>query len=178
MRSRAAACPRDTLTVIVPRHPQRFDEVAALLRSARLRLRPPLRERAGAAETFRWYSATRWASCPRTTPRPTWRSSAAACCRSGGQNLIEAIAAGTPTLVGPHTFNFAEATSQAIAAQAALRVGDADALVAEIGDLLRDPARRARMRDAALAFHAAHRRRDRPPVGVARRRRLSRSAGG
>ena len=26
----------------------------------------------------------------------------------GGQNLIEAIATGTPTLVGPHTFNFAE----------------------------------------------------------------------
>ena len=75
----------------------------------------------------------------------------------GGQNLIEPIAMGTPTLVGPHTFNFAEATNKAIAAGAALRVADADALVLEVDALLADPARRNRMRDAALAFHAAHR---------------------
>ncbi|MCC6194969.1 MAG: 3-deoxy-D-manno-octulosonic acid transferase, partial [Burkholderiales bacterium] len=75
----------------------------------------------------------------------------------GGQNLIEAIAAGTPTLVGPHTWNFADAAAQAIAAQAAIRVADADALLAAVADLLADPPRRAAMRDAGLAFHAAHR---------------------
>ena len=64
---------------------------------------------------------------------------------------------GTPTLVGPHTFNFAEATDKAVAAGAALRVADADALVNEARALLADTARRDRMRDAALAFHAAHR---------------------
>jgi 3-deoxy-D-manno-octulosonic-acid transferase len=75
----------------------------------------------------------------------------------GGQNLIEAIAVGTPTIVGPHTFNFAEATTQAVAAAAAVRVADADALIVEVAALLDDPARRVRMREAALAFHAAHR---------------------
>ena len=40
----------------------------------------------------------------------------------GGQNLIEPIAVGVPTLIGPHTFNFAEARERAIAAGAALRV--------------------------------------------------------
>jgi 3-deoxy-D-manno-octulosonic-acid transferase len=75
----------------------------------------------------------------------------------GGQNLIEPIAMGTPTIVGPHTFNFTEATNNAIAAGAALRVADADALVLEVDALLADPARRNRMRAAALAFHAAHR---------------------
>jgi len=75
----------------------------------------------------------------------------------GGQNLIEPIAIGTPTIVGPHTFNFTEATDNAIAAGAAFRVADADALILEVGALLGDRARRSRMHAAALAFHAAHR---------------------
>ena len=80
-------------------------------------------------------SAIRWASWPPTTPLRTSRSSAAASLPLGGQNLIEPIAAGTPTLVGPHTFNFADATAQAIAAGAALRVADAGALVAAVATL-------------------------------------------
>ena len=55
----------------------------------------------------------------------------------GGQNLIESIALGAPTLVGPHTFNFADATAEAVTARAALRVDDADALVAGDAALLR-----------------------------------------
>jgi 3-deoxy-D-manno-octulosonic-acid transferase len=75
----------------------------------------------------------------------------------GGQNLIEPIALARPTLIGPHTFNFAEATENALAAGAARRVEDADALIAEVGALLADRAQRLTMGQAALAFHAAHR---------------------
>ena len=75
----------------------------------------------------------------------------------GGHNLLEAIAAGAPTLVGPHTFNFAEATREAVAAGAALRIADAPSAVARGGGLLEDPARRDRMRAAGAAFLAAHR---------------------
>ena len=64
---------------------------------------------------------------------------------------------GTPTIVGPHTFNFREATDNAVAAGAALRVADADALAQTAAALLVDVARRDAMREAALAFHAAHR---------------------
>jgi 3-deoxy-D-manno-octulosonic-acid transferase len=42
----------------------------------------------------------------------------------GGQNLIEAAACGCPLLMGPHTFNFAQAAELALAAGAALRVAD------------------------------------------------------
>lgn len=42
----------------------------------------------------------------------------------GGQNLIEATACGCPVLMGPHTFNFAEAAELALQAGAALRVDD------------------------------------------------------
>ena len=79
----------------------------------------------------------------------------------GGQNLIEAIAVGVPTMVGPHTFNFAEATTQAVAAQAAVRVADADALV--------DGSRRAAERPRAPRQDA--RRRARLPRRASRSRR-------
>ena len=75
----------------------------------------------------------------------------------GGQNLLEPIAVGVPTLVGPHTFNFAETTERAIEAGAARRVADAEALIVEIDRLLRDPRERAAMAAAATAFVAAHR---------------------
>jgi 3-deoxy-D-manno-octulosonic-acid transferase len=40
----------------------------------------------------------------------------------GGQNLIEALAYGSPVVVGPHTFNFAQATEEAVSARVAVRV--------------------------------------------------------
>ena len=47
----------------------------------------------------------------------------------GGQNLIEACALARPVLVGAHTFNFLQATEEAVAAGGALRVADAGALM-------------------------------------------------
>jgi 3-deoxy-D-manno-octulosonic-acid transferase len=74
----------------------------------------------------------------------------------GGQNLIEPLALGTPVLIGPHTFNFTEASAGAVAAGAAQVVADADALAAAAREILSSPARRDTMRAAARAFHAAH----------------------
>lgn len=150
-----APLPEGALTVVVPRHPQRFDEVGALLAARGLRFvrrsaNVPVPHDVGfvlgdsLGELLAYYAAADVAFV------------GGSLLPLGGQNLIEPIATGTPTLVGPHTFNFAEAAAQAVDAQAALRVGDAAMLAREVADLLRDPARRARMRDAALAFHAAH----------------------
>jgi len=151
----AQGLPVDALTVIVPRHPQRFDDVAALFDARKI---PYVRRTANVAvpagvrfvlgdslgELLAYYAACDVAFV------------GGSLLPLGGQNLIEPIAVGTPTVVGPHTFNFAEASSQAVAARAALRVADAQALVEEVASLLGDPVRRGRMRDAALAFHAAH----------------------
>ena len=152
----ANALPPEVLTVILPRHPQRFDDVAALLRQRG------------------------WAYVRRSEGKPvpadtrfvlgdTMGEMLAYCAAAdavfvggsllplGGQNLIEPIAVGTPVLVGPHTFNFTEATANAIAAGAALRVADAGALVAEVRSLLADPGRRRAMSEAGGVFCATHR---------------------
>jgi 3-deoxy-D-manno-octulosonic-acid transferase len=75
----------------------------------------------------------------------------------GGQNLIEACAVGTPVLMGLHTFNFAQATEDAIAAGACERVANADELMAAAAAVLDDPARLADMREHALTFAGLHR---------------------
>jgi len=75
----------------------------------------------------------------------------------GGQNLIEACAVGKPVLVGEHTFNFLQATAEAVEAGAALRVADGVALMGAAARLLRDDAHRTRMGEQALAFAARHR---------------------
>jgi 3-deoxy-D-manno-octulosonic-acid transferase len=75
----------------------------------------------------------------------------------GGQNLIEAAACGCPVLLGPHTFNFAEASANAIACGAARRIADADEAVAAADQLLQQPLQLASMRAAASSFSQAHR---------------------
>jgi 3-deoxy-D-manno-octulosonic-acid transferase len=75
----------------------------------------------------------------------------------GGQNLIEAAACGCPIVMGPHTFNFAEAAELSQAAGAALRVGGMEEGLGQGLSLLSD---RARLEDAsrrARAFAAEHR---------------------
>lgn len=149
------AMPPGSLLVIVPRHPNRFAAVADLLRSRGV---PFVRRSDNAAvpadigvvlgdsmgEMSAYYAASDVAFV------------GGSLLPLGGQNLIEPIALGVPVLIGPHTFNFAEATAGAIAAGAARSVVDADEMVREVRDLLADPARRRAMGDAARAFHAAH----------------------
>lgn len=146
----------DTLLVIVPRHPQRFDEVAVLAaargfkpqrRSANGMIDPATRVLLGDSmgEMFAYYTACDIAFI------------GGSLLPLGGQNLIEACAIGTPVLIGPHTFNFADAAEQAVAAGAARRVADAGELFATARLLLDDSAARIAMGEAGKAFAARHR---------------------
>ncbi len=74
----------------------------------------------------------------------------------GGQNLIEAAACGCPVLMGPHTFNFAEAAELALAAGAAQRVGSMGEGVAAAQALVAQPAQQHTMAEAARLFAGAH----------------------
>jgi 3-deoxy-D-manno-octulosonic-acid transferase len=146
----------DALLVIVPRHPQRFDEVAGLIAAHGLELQRRTAGTAIAAQTrvllgdtmgelYAYYSACDIAFV------------GGSLLPLGGQNLIEACAVGAPVLIGPHTFNFAQATEQAIAAGAARRVADGDDLLQTAHTLLTDARARKAMSDAGLSFAARHR---------------------
>ena len=67
------------------------------------------------------------------------------------------IAFGKPVLFGPHTFNFLQATDDAVAAGAALRVADAEELVAVVARMLGGLDELRKMRASALSFAQVHR---------------------
>ena len=149
-----AAAP-DALLVLVPRHPQRFNEVAALIEQRHLRmLRRSSSEEVPAevkvvlgdsmGEMFAYYAAAD-ATFIGGSLLPF-----------GGQNLIEALAVGTPVLIGPHTFNFADATRLAVSSGAARRVQDATELVKVAQELLKDEVALAAMKEQGHAFVATH----------------------
>jgi 3-deoxy-D-manno-octulosonic-acid transferase len=75
----------------------------------------------------------------------------------GGQNLIEASAMGKPVLIGPHTYNFAQASSQAIDRGAAVCVKDAHELAAALEALFANPVRLKDMSGAAYHFSSKNR---------------------
>jgi 3-deoxy-D-manno-octulosonic-acid transferase len=149
--------PGAALTLVVPRHPQRFDAVAELLRARGLTLRRRSEGNAAVPADVAFVLGDSMGEMAAYYGCADIAFVGGSLLPFGGQNLIEPIAQGVPTLVGPHTFNFADVAEDAVAAGAALRVADAGALVAAAATLLDDDARRAAMRAHALAFHAAHR---------------------
>jgi 3-deoxy-D-manno-octulosonic-acid transferase len=143
------------LLVIVPRHPQRFDEVAGMLTKRGLRYQRRSENRTvgpnvqvvlgdSMGEMFAYYAAADLAYI------------GGSLLPFGGQNLIEACAVGTPVLAGPHTFNFADATRLAVEAGAVIRVSDATELVQVAQRLLTAPAALGEMSKQGVRFVNAH----------------------
>lgn len=142
------------LTIIVPRHPQRFEVVAELLKK----------------KTSGFVSRSSLTNASNVNPQISFVLGDSmgemftyyACCDVafiggsllplGGQNLIEACSMGKPVLIGPHTFNFEQATEMAIAAGAALRVQDSSDLARHLQTLFADAGKQNTMRAAALRF--------------------------
>jgi len=75
----------------------------------------------------------------------------------GAHSLIEPCTVGKPVIIGPSTYNFAEAATAAVAAGAALSANDAEQGLALALELAGDGERRLRMGEAGLVFTAAHR---------------------
>ncbi len=147
------------LLLLVPRHPQRFDDVAALVQASGLNLRrrsswadmPPAD--AGLADVWLGDSIGEMALYYALADAALLGGSFAPL---GGHNLIEAAACGCPLVLGPHTFNFEQAAEQALAAGAAWRVVDLPAGVARAQALAADP-QHAALAAQARDFAARHR---------------------
>jgi 3-deoxy-D-manno-octulosonic-acid transferase len=154
------ALPANALLLIVPRHPQRFDEVEKMIaaRGLNVQRRGKLALDGSAlaadvdvllgdsmGEMFAYYAACDVAFV------------GGSLLPLGGQNLIEPAALGKPVLIGPHTFNFALVTEDALAAGGAQRVADVAELISATASLLGDAASREAMGRNALAFANQHR---------------------
>lgn len=175
------------LTIIVPRHPQRFDEVAELLkknapgfvrRSSLMQKSIEKREceakeevtqtivRQGTDDAGDKVIVDPHISFVLGDSMGEMFTYYASCDIAfiggsllplGGQNLIEACSMGKPVLIGPHTFNFEQAAEMAIAAGAAERVQDTNELAKSMRTLFTDPAKRQAMSTAGLSFSAESR---------------------
>ena len=141
--------------LIVPRHPQRFDEVARLCAAAGLSVsrRSQWRDAPEAADVWLGDSLGEMALYYGLADAALLGGSFAPL---GGQNLIEAIACGCPVLLGPHTFNFAEAAEGAVQAGAALRAADMGAALDQALALVHAGDQRAQMVQRCGAFLAQH----------------------
>jgi len=146
--------------LIVPRHPQRVDEVEALLRQAGLSVsRRSTWSDAGPADAEG--GAQVWLGDSLGEMALYYSLADVALLGGsfeplGGQNLIEAAACACPVVMGPHTFNFLEAAQQAEAAGAAQRVQDMGAAVQAAQALAQDLVARQQVSAAALAFSQVH----------------------
>lgn len=151
---------------LVPRHPQRFDDVEALLYNAGFDREAVLRKTkwAGLAEARR-------AECLRSAKivlgdtmgemfayyaiadvvimGGAWQP-------LGGQNFLEPLALGKPVIVGQHSHNFAQATQDAVAVGALMQMTDIRAALAQVRNILNDQQAAQKYRANALAFVAQH----------------------
>ncbi len=142
--------------LLVPRHAERRDGIAAAL--ARTGLRHHLRSHGAAPHevdiavadtTGELRELTQLADvvfCGKSLPP-----------HDGGQSPVEAASLGKPLLFGPHMTNFREIAGALRGSGAAREVINESELVAACVELLADEAQRARMGAAALAWHAHNR---------------------
>ena len=148
--------------MVVPRHPQRFDEVAALIAQRGWHVSRRSAWRAGPDLTQQDDTNTIWLGDSLGEMALYYGLSDVALLGGsfaplGGQNLIEATACGCPVVMGPHTFNFAEAAQLAQEAGAALRVEDmAQAVTTALQMVRSGPDENAHIQ-ACVNFSQAHR---------------------
>jgi len=141
--------------ILVPRHPQRFDEVAKLVERSGLR---GARRSAGVAdartqvllgdsmgEMYAYFAAADVAFV------------GGSLVPVGGHNVLEPAALGLPVLFGPHMHNFVAARDLLTQHEAAGELADAAALAPALRDLFGDVARRAAMGAAGKSAVEANR---------------------
>ena len=151
-----AAARSEILLVIVPRHPQRFDDVFQLIQKNDLWVIRRSHAATLNANIQVWLGdsmgemAAYYALCDVAIIGGSFAP-------LGGQNLIEAAALGKPIIVGPHVFNFSDAVRLAKDAGALTQVADAEAAMRAAQLLFNDTSAQQQMGQAAQKFAEAHR---------------------
>jgi 3-deoxy-D-manno-octulosonic-acid transferase len=156
------------LLCIVPRHPERFAEVTELIRTSGLAILRRSEINLGTADLHKLVDPTAAVVLGDSMGEMPMYYSASdlvvmggSLMPLGGQNLIEACAAGCPVVLGEHTFNFQQASQDAIDCGAAIRVDSSGslstALAVAMSRILQDKQQRQAMGEAALRYAADYR---------------------
>ena len=146
---------------LVPRHPQRFEQVTALVNAKGFSLQK--RSDWNDLPDFnQWRGDTQVVLGDSMGEMPFYFGAASVCLLGGsfeplgGQNLIEACACACPVVMGPHTFNFAQAAQLALQDGAAVRVQDMAQAVGTAYQLAMNPEACQRKSALATEFAARH----------------------
>ena len=140
------------LLILVPRHPQRFDAVAALAQREGFALRPRS-ELPPDATTQVWLGDSMGEMVAYYSMADV-AVIGGSLLPFGGQNLIEAAACGAPLIIGPHTYNFQAAAELAENTGAARRLTDVtpEKLADVVADLLTNATYRTAVQSATERF--------------------------
>ncbi|MBU2710871.1 lipid IV(A) 3-deoxy-D-manno-octulosonic acid transferase [Zooshikella sp. WH53] len=146
----------DALLILVPRHPERFNQVATLLEQKSINYIRRTSQQLPSEQTQVILGDTMgellifFAACDVAFI-------GGSLVPHGGHNMLEASALGKPTLSGPHVFNFME-ISKLLAESGGLHwVNDAESLAMEIEKLFKSPAQAKAVGLNGLKFVSLHR---------------------
>ena len=143
------------LLVLVPRHPERFNQVAELCSAADFKLaRRSLEDSVEAADILLGDTMgelmTFFGACDIAFVGGSLVA-------TGGHNMIEPAAWGVPVLTGPHLFNFTEASQLLLEGKAMAICHNADQLAERCVELFQDRQLRSEMGSAAQRIAEANR---------------------
>ena len=144
-----------SLLILVPRHPQRFDSVAALCQAEGLTLARRSRQETISSDT-QVYLGDTMGEMPLLLQACDVAFIGGSLVPIGGHNLLEPASLGKPTLTGPHYFNFVDVTRQLCDSKACEVVADADTLATSLITLLQDEEKRQQMGMRAFDVVAAN----------------------
>lgn len=149
---------------VVPRHPQRFSSVYELLEQTFTQNNAVLRKTQLNNDSLKASSLNKASVILGDTMGEMFTYYAAADVvlmggawqPLGGQNFLEPLALGKPTIIGTHTFNFAQAASDAIEADALIQVNSIDEALTVLQNMTKDVAQLKRQQLNAKQFVATH----------------------
>ena len=144
------------IMLIIPRHPERFDEVFNLVNDNKLNVKRRSDELKcddmtefligdSMGEMMSYYSICDIAFIGGSLSN------------TGGQNMLEAAASSKPIIYGPSVFNFEEVSKMLLESNSAVQVNNADELLQSVSDLLSDNEKREKLGLNAKACFESHR---------------------
>ena len=146
----------EALLVLVPRHPERFDRAAQLVRRAGLAM-VRRTERAAVTPDTAVFLGDTMGELPVFLGAADAAFVGGSLVDIGGHNVLEPAAFGVPVVFGPHMHNFAAISEMLLGADAALQVPDAQGLGGVVLRWLGDASERTRIGENGRRFVEANR---------------------